>query len=81
MVFVVLATLWLFACKKKTVKGRVSCSAFQLYSVGYVGNRFGAHEYLFSNPTSLFTIDDSLILVLMIIEVTNFAILFIRKGM
>ena len=62
--FVVLATLWLFACKKEDGKkvefhalpfSSIVSDTLEIYSVRM--NTF------FSNPTSLFTIDDSLILV------------------
>ena len=62
--FVVLATLWLFACKKEDGK-KVEFHALPFSSI--VSDTLEIDSVrmntFFSNPTSLFTIDDSLILV------------------
>ena len=64
VVFVVLATLWLFACKKEDGK-KVEFRALPFSSI--VSDTLEIDSVrmntFFSNPTSLFTIDDSLILV------------------
>ena len=64
MFFVVLATLWLFACKKEDGK-KVEFHALPFSSI--VSDTLEIDSVrmntFFSNPTSLFTIDDSLILV------------------
>ena len=78
VVFVVLATLWLFACKKEDGK-KVEFHALPVSSI--VSDTLEIDSVrmntFFSNPTSLFIIDDSL---LTITEAISFAILFIRKG-
>ena len=63
VVFVVLATLWLFACKKEDGK-KVEFHALPVSSI--VSDTLEIDSVrmntFFSNPTALFIIDDSLIL-------------------